>query len=560
MHPTRSIHVALSIVMLCATAAYGGQPPTPLDPGEVDRSENSEQSGAALRGRVTDPYEGALPTVMVQGVSPSGYQIQATTTADGRYRLTALVAGPYNVKFEVAGFRPEEFSLTLPENSALVHNVTLEPMIPAGIRGQVVDDQGLALPGADVTATSIEGTTERTVTDQVGQFEFPDLKPGSWEVWAQLPGFHQANEVANAAFGRSTNLQIGLGLDYSLTEEVVVVGSRRRTSQRTVSESVVPVDVLDAEEFRSQPHADMANLLRVLAPSFNVNTQPISDAATIVRPVNLRNLAPDHLLLLVNGKRRHRAAVIAWLGNGISDGSQGPDVSVIPAIAIRQVELLRDGAAAQYGSDAIAGVVNFQLNDARQGGSLQLSTGTFLTPNTGDPSTCRSSAPGTTDHACDAIGGHSGAYSLAGNIGLPIGQSGFANLSLEYGGAEPTNHAVQRLDAAQLARAGNLSIRSPAQVWGRPGTTDNLKTFANLGIDRGRLRAYSYLNYAKRTVSGGFYYRNPHTRSGVFRGPLVNGQPSLLVGDRLQAPDRRPPERRLSGRADPAGPSRRRGP
>ena len=108
----------------------------------------------------------------------------------------------------------------------------------------------------------------------------------------------------------------------------------------------MPVDVLTAAELVSQPRSDMVEVVRALTPSFNVNTQPISDGATIVRPVNLRNLAPDHLLLLVNGKRRHRGAVIAWLGNGISDGSQGPDLSVIPAIAVRQAELLRDGAAA----------------------------------------------------------------------------------------------------------------------------------------------------------------------------------------------------------------------
>ena len=107
----------------------------------------------------------------------------------------------------------------------------------------------------------------------------------------------------------------------------------------------------------------MTDLMRTLTPSFNVNTQPISDAATIVRPANLRNMAPDHTLILVNGKRRHRAAVIAWLGNGIADGAQGPDLSTIPAIALRQVEVLRDGAAAQYGSDAIAGVINFEFEE-----------------------------------------------------------------------------------------------------------------------------------------------------------------------------------------------------
>ncbi|MGV0036600.1 MAG: TonB-dependent receptor plug domain-containing protein [Candidatus Azotimanducaceae bacterium WSBS_2022_MAG_OTU7] len=85
----------------------------------------------------------------------------------------------------------------------------------------------------------------------------------------------------------------------------------------------------------------------------------------VIRPANMRGLAPDHTLALVNGKRRHRASVIAWLGNGVSDGAQGPDISVIPAIALKQVEILRDGAAAQHGSDASRGVMNFILKDAR---------------------------------------------------------------------------------------------------------------------------------------------------------------------------------------------------
>ena len=113
---------------------------------------------------------------------------------------------------------------------------------------------------------------------------------------------------------------------------------------RSVTASPVPVDVIRTEEFASQGTPDLANQLRTVVPSFNVSIQPISDAATIVRPAHLRNLAPDHTLILVNGKRRHRAAVITWLGNGIADGSQGPDLSVIPSIAIRQAEVLRDGA------------------------------------------------------------------------------------------------------------------------------------------------------------------------------------------------------------------------
>ena len=126
---------------------------------------------------------------------------------------------------------------------------------------------------------------------------------------------------------------------------------------------MVPIDVISSEELVNQGETDLSNLLRTVAPSWNVNSQPISDAATLVRPANLRNLAPDHTLVLVNNKRRHRAAVITWLGNGVADGAQGPDIAQIPSIALRQVEVLRDGASAQYGSDAIAGVLNFLLRN-----------------------------------------------------------------------------------------------------------------------------------------------------------------------------------------------------
>ena len=111
-------------------------------------------------------------------------------------------------------------------------------------------------------------------------------------------------------------------------EEQVVIGSRARP--RSVIDSAVPIDTIGGDEFVNQGGSDLPDLLRNVVPSYNVNLQPISDAATVVRPPNLRGLAPDHSLVLVNGKRRHRASVIYWLGNGISDGAQGPDISAIP--------------------------------------------------------------------------------------------------------------------------------------------------------------------------------------------------------------------------------------
>ncbi|MEM1182814.1 MAG: TonB-dependent receptor, partial [Acidobacteriota bacterium] len=294
----------------------------------------------------------------------------------------------------------------------------------------------------------------------------------------------------------------------AFAEEIVVTGTRARP--RSVVESMVPIDVISVEDFNSQGGSDVQEKLRTLVPSFNVNAQPISDAATVVRPANLRNLAPDHTLVLVNGKRRHRAAVISWLGNGVADGAQGADISAIPSIALRQVEVLRDGASAQYGSDAIAGVLNFLLRDEREGANFEVSTGGF-TAGDGDTVT------------------------VAGNVGLPLGEFGFLNLSLEYGNADPTDRSIQRDDALGLIAAGNTNIRDPAQIWGSPEVEDELKIFANFGVpfENGR-QFYGHANYMEKTVTGGFFFRNPNTRSAVFSG---DGGQTLLIGDLLDAQD-----------------------
>ena len=383
------------------------------------------------------------------------------------------------------------------------------------------------LPGVNVQVRSAMpgGEVRRsTFTDNDGKFTIA-LPPGVYDATFSLPSFGTVvREDVDLTAGATVTVDIEMSVQ--LHEEVVVVGSRAQP--RSATESAVPVDVITADELASQGDGDITNQLRTSVPSFNVNTQPISDAASIVRPANLRGLAPDHTLVLVNGKRRHRAAVITWLGNGLSDGSQGPDISVIPSIALRQVEVLRDGASAQYGSDAIAGVMNFQLKEARSGGSIQLRTGRFFDVNTGDQGTC--GIPGT---SCNGIGGHGGAYTVAGNVGLPLGATGFANLSVEYGNVGPTNRAIQRDDAAALRAAGNLDVRDPAQVWGVPKIEDDLKVFGNFGyLFANRLQWYAHSNYASKKVTGGFYYRNPNTRGSVFS---IDGGDTLLVGDVLAA-------------------------
>ena len=428
--------------------------------------------------------------------------------------------------------RPAFLSLVL-VFAAVVYAPGVANAQDATISGTVTDATGSILPGVTVEARDAAGSGQVTVTDGTGQFTFSGLAPGMYDVTFTLSGFTAAAQVVEVSASATASINVVMEVG-GFEELVVVVGTRAQP--RSVTDSAVPVDVIRSEDFASQGSTDLGEQMRTVVPSFNISIQPISDAATIVRPASLRNLAPDHTLILVNGKRRHRAAVITWLGNGIADGSQGPDLSVIPSIAIRQAEVLRDGAAAQYGSDAIAGVMNFQLKDASSGGSLEFRTGAYLDANPGSLSTCGEGIIGDIKHSCNGIGGRGQAFSVAANAGLPLGRTGFVNLSLEYGNAGPTNRSIQRTDAQNIIEAGNTNLRNPAQVWGSPKLEDDLKLFVNFGhLFANQLQFYGHTNYASRTVTGGFYFRNPHTRGGVFRGPVVDGLPTLLVGDRVWA-------------------------
>lgn len=289
-------------------------------------------------------------------------------------------------------------------------------------------------------------------------------------------------------------------------ERIAVVGSRG--APRSVNDSPVPIDLIGGEELDRGGNTNMLELLKGTVPSFNVHENPISDAASLVKPANLRGLSSDSTLILVNGKRRHRASVIALLGGGINDGAQGPDIGVIPSAALKQVEVLRDGAAAQYGSDAIAGVMNFVLKDDADGGSLTTRYGSYYE---GDGDT----------------------FEVSGNMGFALTEDGFANLTFQYKTSDATSRSVQRPDAAGLIAAGNTDVASLAQVWGSPEIEDDITIFGNFGLDIGNDKeVYLFTNYSERDVRGGFYYRNPHSRGGVYSN---DGGSSLLIGDIAQS-------------------------
>ncbi len=290
--------------------------------------------------------------------------------------------------------------------------------------------------------------------------------------------------------------------------ELRVIGSR--VAGRSAQESPVPVDVIQGEDLQTYGIRDMDSLLSATVPSYNVGQEPISDEATFVRPATLRGLPPDSTLVLVNGKRRHRGSVINFLGSPNSRGSQGADISTIPSIALERIEVLRDGAAAQYGSDAIAGVLNFKLREDTEGLTVQTSYG-------------------------QNYHGDGDKVNVAANLGLPLSDRGFANFSFEFTNVDETSRSVQRSDARGLIEAGNEHVRRPAaQIWGAPEVQYDYKFFGNLGFDLEEINArlYAFGNYAERKVEGGFYFRNPHTRSGVFRGDaLEDGTPTVKVID-----------------------------
>lgn len=300
-----------------------------------------------------------------------------------------------------------------------------------------------------------------------------------------------ASAIALAAPGMSSVALAQQDRAQEPIEEIITTGTRR--AERSAADSSVPIDVVSGQEFQNMGTADLDDMLRNTVPSYNVTRAPISDAATLVRPATLRGLPPDNSLVLVNGKRRHRSGVIAELGGSLAAGSQGADISAIPALAIKQTEILRDGAAAQYGSDAIAGVMNFVLRDDSDGFTAEVRTGEYFE-------------------------GDGTMFQFAANGGFALGNDGFANVTFSWHEQDPTSRSTQRTDAATLIASGNTNIRQPyAQIWGAPEYRDNFNVFINSGITLSPTQeVYAFGNVGGRETEGGFFYRNPNNRGGVY--------------------------------------------
>jgi iron complex outermembrane receptor protein len=281
-------------------------------------------------------------------------------------------------------------------------------------------------------------------------------------------------------------------------EEVIVTGTRR--VDRTAAESAAPIDVLSGPELANQSSSNMLDTLSNLVPSFIVGQNAISDASSFVRSPSLRGLPADEMLVMLNGKRFNRSALVQVFYGGetaLAFGSQGPDIGSIPSIAVKSLEILRDGASAQYGSDAIAGVLNYQFRDNPSGIEVTSRFGQYFPGH------------GYSDDGWDR--------QVAANVGLPLGGQGFFNVSLEWTKNQQTVRNATRPSALAFAAAyPQLApdlphYPGPVQQWGTP-PQESVKVFVNSGVklDNGD-QVYFFANYANTETNESFNYRLPKT-------------------------------------------------
>jgi iron complex outermembrane receptor protein len=295
----------------------------------------------------------------------------------------------------------------------------------------------------------------------------------------------RAQLCAAAAFGlMSAAAGTASAADEAQVDEVVVTGTRE--VGRTAFTTLVPVDVLSAESIQASATSQLGENLAQQIPSFIVQKLPTSDGLQFIRPATLRNLSPDQTLVLVNGKRFHRSA---FLG---SRGAQGPDLAQIPSFAVGRMEVLRDGASAQYGSDAIAGVINILL-DGKPGFAGFGQAGQFYE---GDGTTFR----------------------MGAKAGVAIGDGGHLNATVEWADAELTSRSRQRPDAIAFQQANpGVRIANPVQRWGNP----DLETYqgaVNATLPLGdAAEAYGFATYTKTDGINDINWRNPAANPAIFK-------------------------------------------
>lgn len=284
-----------------------------------------------------------------------------------------------------------------------------------GIKGTVKDAiSGQGIPGASVV---IEGRSSGTATDVNGNYTLR-IAAGSYSLKVTSVGYQSSTASVSVVGTDFTTQAITLSESTSTLQEIAVIGSRSATA-RTNLQSAVPVDVISPKDLQGFSQVDVGQILNFVAPSFNSNRQTVADGTDHIDPASLRGLGPDQVLVLVNGKRRHTSSLVNINGS-VGRGAAGTDMNVIPVAAIERIEVLRDGAAAQYGSDAIAGVINIVMKNNYKGLSASVNTGQNMTSMNYKDAAGNSKTQSITD---------GGVFQFDISKGFKLGKNGFLTLS-----------------------------------------------------------------------------------------------------------------------------------
>jgi len=403
--------------------------------------------------------------------------------------------------------------------------LTLTAALAQGVRGRVIDATSkAAIPGATIV---VANTSIGATTDANGDYSL-SLSPGTYSLRVSFVGYQTQTAPVTVRAGETAPVNVSLQEGASSLGEVVVIGSRS-TQVRTSTETVAPIDVIQSRDLVATGQIDITQQLNFVAPSFNSSRQTVADGTDHIDPATIRGLGPDQVLVLLNGKRRHNQALININGT-IGRGSVGTDLNAIPAVAVERIEVLRDGAASQYGSDAIAGVINLQLKER---------IGTTALAQLGQQ-----------------YKGDGQVAQIGINHGIKVGKKGgFLSLTGEYRHRGPTNRTgdyngpvyvnwnvgratvggVAETDAAYIARrqglynqdqtriqANNFDLSNNMQIGN--SKVDNIGGFLNTRLPisaKTSFYATGGINYRKGDAAG--FYRYPFQTSQVISAVYPNG-------------------------------------
>ncbi len=385
--------------------------------------------------------------------------------------------------------------------TAVVAALAFFPLAPplaaqtGSIRGRVADSAGTALSGASVV---VEGTGLRATSGSAGNYEIRGVPSGTRTLRARLIGYSAVSAAVTVPEGGVAEHDFTLNRSpVQLAPIDVVVGSRARHT--AAEELAVPVDVYTAEDIRRQGTTETSQILQSVSQSVNFPRQTVTDADDIVRPFTLRGLSPDHTLVLLNGWRRHQMAVVNTFSYGMGSGSSGVDLNTIPASAIERIEVLRDGASAQYGSDAIAGVVNIVTREGRFNPFVNATFGRYLPDDFPDDGT---------------------SLNVNGGWGIGLGRGSLAIFG-EFLNRDPTNRAwadpfetsstglADVIDAEGNVVEKRNPVDQPNHHWG-DGLEKDALSMANFRMplnEAGTVEVYSFGGFSYREGTGNGYRR-----------------------------------------------------